>query len=233
MTRQAREETATFPIPFRAKVVSRRVLATRNAGWAKRLAHWLATAGVRPNDVSIASIGFALIAAAAFWWSPLVSSNGRAALLVLAASCIQLRLLCNMLDGMLAVEEGLKSATGDIFNDLPDRIADVVILASAGYAVPETSIAATLGWAAATLAVFTAYIRVLSGSLKLTQRFIGPMAKQHRMFALTVATLAAMIEAMVGAPSRAIPIGLGIIVVGSVVTAVRRTFRLLEEARVQ
>ena len=47
-------------------------------------------------------------------------------------------------------------------------------------------LAAPLGWAAAVLAVLTAYVRVLGGSLGLTQHFIGPMAKQHRMFTLTL-----------------------------------------------
>ena len=104
----------------------RRTLATRNAGWAKRIARRLAGTGVRPNDVSIAGVLFALASATAFYLSSGLGPEGRAVLLVAAAACIQLRLLCNLLDGMLAVEEGLKSATGEIFNDLPDRIADVV-----------------------------------------------------------------------------------------------------------
>ena len=131
---------------------------------------------------------------------------------------------------MLAVEEGLKSQTGEIFNDLPDRIADVVILASAGYAVPEVPYVAMLGWAAATMAVFTAYVRLLGGSLGLTQHFIGPMAKQHRMFTLTLVTLLASIEAIAGVSPRAIPAGLIVIVLGAIVTVVRRSSRLLTEA---
>jgi phosphatidylglycerophosphate synthase len=231
VTRYARQETGVFAMPVIPTASPRRVLATRQKGWARGLAHQLAAIGVRPNDVSVASVCVALIAAAAFLWSPLLTVSGRAALLVVAAASIQLRLLCNMLDGMLAVEEGLKSVTGDVFNDLPDRIADVVILASAGYAVPEIPLATTLGWAAATLAVLTAYIRVFAGSLGLTQHFIGPMAKQHRMFTLTVATLLGAVEAITSAPSRAIPIGLAVIVVGSVVTGVRRSSRLMHEAR--
>jgi phosphatidylglycerophosphate synthase len=208
----------------------RRVLATRDAGWAKTLARRLASTGVRPNDVSIAGVMFALAAATAFGLSSGMGREGRAVLLIAAAACIQLRLLCNLLDGMLAVEEGMKSATGEIFNDLPDRIADVLILAGAGYAVREIAYGATLGWAAAVFAVMTAYVRVLGGSLGLTQHFIGPMAKQHRMFALTCATLVAAAEALARMPPRAIPIGLAIVVVGSIATAVRRSARLLDEA---
>ena len=63
----------------------------------------------------------------------------------------------------------------------------------------------------------------------MTQYFIGPMAKQHRMFTLTVATLLAVVETLAAMPSRAIAIGLGIIVAGSIVTIVRRTSRIVDE----
>ena len=93
---------------------------------------------------------------------------------------------------MLAVEEGFKTKTGDIYNDLPDRLADVAHPGGRGL-LRASSFAdgVTLGWAAAMLAVFTAYVRLLAGSLGVTQHFIGPMAKQHRMFTLTLVTLLA------------------------------------------
>ena len=53
------------------------------------------------------------------------------------------------------------------------------------------------------MAVFTAYVRLLGGSLGMTQHFIGPMAKQHRMFTLTLVTLLAAVESMLGVPPRA------------------------------
>ena len=210
--------------------MARRVLATRNRSWARASAAWLAARGVRPNAVSIASIGFAASSAAAFAMSATAPAITQSAWLVGAAVCIQLRLLCNMLDGMLAVEGGLKTKTGDVFNELPDRVADVLILAGAGYAVPQAPFGPTLGWAAASLAVLTAYIRALSGSLGLPQHFLGPMAKQHRMFVLTVAAIAAAVEAQTAAPPRALVAGLVVIVVGAIVTAWRRTLRLLNEA---
>jgi phosphatidylglycerophosphate synthase len=191
----------------------------------------LAAIGVRPNAVSLASIAFAVAAGLAFYASARVEPGARWAPLVVAAACIQLRLLCNLLDGMLAVEEGLKSKTGEIFNELPDRVADVVILASAGYAAPDAPFAVTLGWLSAVLAVLTAYVRVLAGSLGLTQHFIGPMAKQHRMFTLTVATLTAAAGILAGVEIGAIAVGLAVIVAGSVATLVRRIARTLRELR--
>ena len=207
---------------------ARRDLATRNASWARAVAGWLAARRVHPNAISVISVMFAVIAALAFATWPLV--GGSATLLVIAAACIQLRLLCNMLDGMLAIEGGLKSRTGDIYNELPDRIADVVILTGAGYALRDIAYGPTLGWLAAVLAMMTAYIRVLSGSLGLPQRFLGPMAKQHRMFVLTLASLIAAVEPQFSSQPRALWTGLAVIVTGSFVTACRRAFHLVRDA---
>lgn len=207
----------------------RRQLATRQAGWAVALARSLARSGVRPNAVSIAGIVFAAASGAAFAAAPALDSNGRAITLLAAAACIQLRLLCNLLDGMLAVEQGLKSKTGDIYNEIPDRIADIFILLGAGYSARDHSYGVILGWAAALAAVVTAYVRVFAGSMGAKQQFIGPMAKQHRMFTLTVATLIAFVEALAGYPARAIRIGLVVIIAGSIVTAIRRTLRIVRE----
>ena len=55
------------------------------------------------------------------------------------------------------------------------------------------------------------------------------MAKQHRMFAVTVSALLAAAEAVFGMPPRAMRLGLGVIVAGSVVTAFRRTRRIAAE----
>lgn len=208
----------------------RRVLATRNTAWARAVARGLADIGVRPNTVSLAGVAFAALAGAALVLAPMVDSRGRAVLLLAAAGGIQLRLLCNLLDGMLAVEEGLKSRTGEIYNDLPDRLADVLILVAAGYSIRHLPYGPVLGWAAALIAVLVAYVRILGGSLGLTQHFTGPMAKPHRMFTLTVSVVAAACEALLAVTGRALGIGLALIIAGSLVTFVRRTRRLLEEA---
>jgi phosphatidylglycerophosphate synthase len=212
-----------------ATSASRRILAARNTGWARALARWLGRAGVRPNAVSIASVLFASGASVAFCLVPDAKSDLRTVALLVAAAAIQLRLLCNLLDGMLAVEEGFKSRLGDIYNDLPDRVADVLILIGAGYALRYLSYGPALGWLAALTAVFTAYVRLLGGSLGVTQSFIGPMAKQHRMFTVTVAALLSAIESLLGMPLRALGIGLGLIAAGSIVTICRRTRLIVSE----
>ena len=179
-----------------------------------------------PNQISVASIAFSVLSGVSFWRANGNGGDGTVTWLVLGAIGIQLRLLCNMLDGLLAIECGLKSLTGDLYNEIPDRVADVVILIGAGYAIQTVPWGIAFGWAAALLAVLTAYIRLLGGSLGVKQDFTGPMAKQHRMFTLTVGALATAAEFSVRGSSWSMSVALALIIVGSAATLVRRTSRI-------
>ncbi len=225
---------------------ARRELRTRSAGWPHAIARSLASARITPNQVSIASLVFAGIAGWAFWRAgryPMragdmfIFMGDRARRwrtysawwLVLGAAGIQLRLLCNMLDGLLAIEGGLKTKTGELFNEIPDRVADAMILAGAGYALGRGGWGPALGWSAAVLAVLTAYIRMLGGSLGFVQDFSGPMAKQHRMFVLTMGALVAAMELAIRGRVTALWIALVIIVAGSALTAALRIARIAQQ----
>jgi phosphatidylglycerophosphate synthase len=202
---------------------ARRPLKTRQRRWAQALAARIATTGVSPNQISVASLAFAVAGGACLVASPRAGRPvAEALLLAAAAGCIQLRLLCNLLDGLVAVEGGKRTPTGEIYNDAPDRAADVALLAGAGYAVHSVSWGAELGWAAAVVAVVTAYVRYLGASMGTPQFFVGPMAKQQRMATLTLACVVAAGEALVGSPGYALPAALVLVVAGGVVTAARR-----------
>src|SRR5699024_7327862 len=111
----------------------RRAIPQRSTFWAAKLADAMYAAKLTPNMVSVGSVIFAVIGAAGLIASALVTTDSaRAVCLVVTASCIPLRLLLNMLDGMLAGEKGMHTPTGDLFNDVPDRIADLVLAAPAG-----------------------------------------------------------------------------------------------------
>lgn len=127
------------------------------------------------------SVGFAGLAGICLVLGARAVLPWHIALLVIAAGLIELRLLCNLMDGMMAVEGGLGTKAGPILNELPDRFSDGMFLVCAGYAVTGPAWGADLGWAAVLLAVLTAYVRALAGSLGATQDFGGPMAKQQRM----------------------------------------------------
>ncbi|MDO5059662.1 MAG: CDP-alcohol phosphatidyltransferase family protein [Neisseria sp.] len=162
-----------------AQTENRRPIASRNSRLTQAVAAKLAARkGITPNRISLAGAVFAAAGAA-------VMLTVHPAGLVTAAVCIQLRLLCNLFDGMVAVEGGQKTPAGELFNEFPDRIADSLFLVAAGYAADS----AWLGWLAALAAALTAYVRVFGGSVGLKQSFRGPMAKQHRMAVLTAACL--------------------------------------------
>ena len=149
----------------------------------------------------------------------------RGGLLIGAGVCIQLRLVCNLLDGMVAVEHGKGGPAGPIWNELPDRIADALFLVGAGYFADLAgfSLGAPLGWAAAVLAVLTAYVRELGRGLGLPADFSGPMAKPHRMAALTLTCAIAALEPLWGWNGQTVIFGLLIIVLGAAWTVARRT----------
>ena len=201
----------------------RRPLKTRQSATARRLAAALAARGIAPNAISAVSVGFAAVTAGCFM--ALRSADGdavRAALLVAAAATIQLRLLCNLLDGLVAIEGGRRSPTGPLFNELPDRASDVLCLVAAGYAVTWVGWAPELAWAAALAAVLTAYLRALGGSLALPQDFSGPLAKPHRMALLTAACAGSLGELAVGFEGRVLTVALALILAGSLVTCAVR-----------
>src|SRR5713101_6872074 len=100
----------------------RRPLKTRQRAWAQALARMLTRAGVAPNAISMASLVFAVAAGLCLAWTSRAEGLARAMFFLAAAACIQIRLLCNMLDGLVAVEGGKRTVFGEIFNDMPDRL---------------------------------------------------------------------------------------------------------------
>ncbi len=191
---------------------SRRPLRTRSARWAKALASLLVRWRISPNSISVTSIAFAAVGAAALL-------QGTATGLLVAGLCIQLRLACNLLDGMVAVEGGLGNSVGALYNEIPDRIADSLLIIPLGYVIGSP----WLGWLGALAAAVTAYIRVLGGALGFSQDFRGPQAKQHRMAIATLACVIGAIELRLYGSRYAITAALWVIAFGSIVTCGTRT----------
>jgi phosphatidylglycerophosphate synthase len=208
---------------------SRRPLKTRSTEWARSMAKALTAAGISPNAISAFSVVAALAGGAAFigaarGWIPWPVGW------IAGAAMIQLRLLCNLMDGMVAIEGGKKSATGDLWNEIPDRLADTIFLVSAGWAIGLPWIGALAAWAS----VMTAYVRAMGASLTGVQDFCGPCAKPHRMAILTVAGLITAAESLWKGHGEVARIALIVIAAGACITIVRRIARLstkLKEAR--
>lgn len=204
---------------------ARRPLKSRGTAWARYFSRRLLQLGLRPNTVSLLSIVCAAIGGAAALWA--ARAPAAWPFWLLAAAGVQLRLFCNLMDGMLAVEGGLKSATGELYNEIPDRIADALILVPLGYAV-GTSWGIALGWAAAGGAVFTAYIRALGASQTGRHDFCGPMAKPHRMAAATLGCLGMITLDLLHLAWPLLAWTIAVINAGIVITAWRRVSHLAQ-----
>lgn len=202
---------------------SRRPLASRDTGWAQRVARKLSGTSLTPNRISQGSIVFALVACVAFWKSSATGTTLTGALLLLAALACQLRLLCNLFDGMVAVEGGKSEPDGPFWNEAPDRAADFLILTGAGLATGQLS----LGLTASALAIATAYIRELGRAEKLDADFSGPFAKPQRMALITAGAGLAALETWANGTIYALTIALWITTLGTGFTVLRRSARLI------
>ena len=208
---------------------SRRPLKTRSTEWARSMAKALTSAGISPNAISAFSVVAALLGGAAF----IGAARGRIPWpvgWVAGAAMIQLRLLCNMMDGMVAIEGGKKSATGDLWNEIPDRLADTIFLVCAGWAIGWPWIGAIAAWAS----VMTAYVRAMGAALTGVHDFCGPCAKPHRMAILTIAALITAAEPLWKGHAEVMKAAVIIIGTGTCITIMRRIARLaakLKEAK--
>ncbi len=203
----------------------RRPIAARDSRWARDAAARLTDANIRPNAISIASIVASGLASVTLVLGSRFDGPAAVILGAAASGFVLLRLLCNLFDGLVAIEGGRGTAIGVLWNELPDRASDTLCLVAAGYAVR----APVLGWIAALLAVSLAYVRALGGSLGLPQSFAGPMAKQHRMAVLAVGALGGAVEALFRLPRRSLWLSLLVVIGGSIVTLARRTARIAED----
>lgn len=212
--------------------VDRRPIAARDHPLSQRIAHRLARSGVTANSISIVGLVAGCAAGLAFAATELAPIFGPY-LWFGGALLIQLRLAANMFDGMVALETGTAAPVGELYNEVPDRISDCATLIGIGIAVGDFG----LGAAAALGAVATAYIRAVGKGAGARSDFSGPMAKQQRMFLLTVL---AVWMALAPAHWQPTPWGLAlprwalwIVILGTAVTALRRLVHIGRELRRQ
>ena len=207
---------------------NRRPLASRETHWARSLTRWLAATSITPNQISMVSMLMAALAGVAFYLAGGADGVLRVVLLVLAALFCQLRLLCNLLDGMVAIEAGKSAADGPFWNEFPDRISDILIVVGLGYGVGHS----TLGWAAASFCVLTAYVRELGRASGAPADFSGPMAKPHRMALITAAALVSCFDPLWNGQDRVLVAALWVVALGAAVTVLRRSANLVRYLRV-
>jgi phosphatidylglycerophosphate synthase len=131
---------------------------------------------IHPDAISYASLVAAAIAAICF-----CKSGPRPWLLLIAPLFCYLRLWFNMLDGMVALASGKASWRGEILNDLPDRISDVLIFAGTAHSGWMNPF---VGYWAAIFALLTAYVGMFGQAVGVQREFSGVMSKPWRMVML-------------------------------------------------
>jgi phosphatidylglycerophosphate synthase len=205
----------------------RRPIATRNRKWAQAATAWLASRNVSPNAISIAGMCACMVAGIAL---AATSISDYRILWIIAALGAQLRLTANMLDGMVALASGRASKTGELYNEVPDRVSDAAVFIGAGFAWGGNI---TLGYIATILSIFTAYIRAAGKIAGAPNEFCGPMAKQHRMLVITLICLYAaftprswQVMAFNDSQIGLMTVGLVIIIAGCAITVIRRLSRI-------
>jgi phosphatidylglycerophosphate synthase len=157
---------------------SRRPIADAFRATAAWPVQWCVRHGVHPDVVSYLSMVASLAAACCFW-----RARSWPVLLLIGPLFCYARLWCNMLDGMVALASGKASLRGEILNDLPDRISDVMIFTGVAHsglnAIPS-------GYWAAILALLTAYIGTFGQAVGGRREFGGMMSKPWRMVTLNI-----------------------------------------------
>jgi phosphatidylglycerophosphate synthase len=148
--------------------ISRRPIADAFRLTAQTATRFCVNWNIHPDTISYLSLVAALGAALCFW-----KSGACYWLLLVAPLLCYLRLWFNMLDGMVALAAGKASWRGEILNDLPDRISDVVIFAGVAHSGLMNPI---LAYWAAIFAVLTAYVGVFGQAVGVRREFSGIMS---------------------------------------------------------
>lgn len=213
----------------------RRPIRARSTSWAAAISAWLVRAGISPNAISMAGMGAALLAGLLLVLT--AGAEGAAArfLWLVAVLLVQTRLLCNLFDGMVAVASDRASPVGELYNEVPDRVADAAVLIGLGYAAGGVP---ALGYTAACVALFVAYTRAMAKASGAPNDFCGPLAKPQRMFVVTITgvymALAPATWHLAWGPDGAwgiASIALAVIAFGGAVTAMRRLSRAARSLR--
>jgi phosphatidylglycerophosphate synthase len=210
----------------------RRPMFARDWNLLQQSARWLIARGVPPNNISLAGMAGGIAAGLALAATPLLPWPR--ILFLLAVAAIVVRALGNLLDGMVAVGSGKASPFGELFNEIPDRVSDMAILIGAGYAAGGNPV---LGFVAALTAVFVAYVRAEGKVTGAAQHYCGPMAKPERMWVIVFTASYCALTPAGWQPAVQIgnqhfglmSFGLAVIVLGGIVTVIRRLKRIAGE----
>ena len=186
------------------------------------LADWLVARHVSADLLTALALLAAVLGGAS-----LALSDGSPFLLVVVPFLAALRLVLNLLDGQVARGSGSARPMGEVWNELGDRIADVLMIGAMAFVA---AVGPMLAGAATLAALLASYAGITSRAVGAPRQYGGVMSKPGRMIVLAVAAPLAFVLGQ-GWP---LLLGAVVIVVGSIITLAQRlvaTDRDLASAR--
>ena len=169
----------------------------------------LAQRGISPDAVTLAAIPVGAAAAACILASP-----GVPALLFAVPALASVRLVLNLLDGALARRTGRTHARGEFFNEVGDRITDLLFLVPIAFVPGADRTTVLLGALGAVLASFIGLTTRAAGGERI---YRGILSKPGRMVLVGGFSIAAFV---IG-PSAWGPFG-PLLLIGTVLTGLER-----------
>lgn len=167
-----------FPYEYKKRIfkMNRRPIFARKYDISKKMAQWLSLKKITPNQVSLTSVLFSLIA-----FCLMIGCSNGFFLSIIIVALLLCRLIANMMDGMVAIEYNKKSFDGALYNEIPDRVSDILTFIGMGF-LSLSNLGLILGGLAASTSVLTACIRFFGGSLGFPQVYAGYGDKSKRIF---------------------------------------------------
>jgi len=145
---------------------------------------WLGERGISPDAVTLAAIPVGVVAAACLLVSPFAPIALIAVPLVAA-----LRLVLNLLDGALARQTGRIHPRGEFYNEVGDRLADVLFLAPVAFLPGVNAAIVLLGVCLSLVASHAGLASRAAGGERI---YRGILSKPGRMVLLSVSAVAAL-----------------------------------------
>jgi phosphatidylglycerophosphate synthase len=145
----------------------------------------LERSGVPPDALTLAAIPVGAVAGAAILVSPSASP-----VLIVVPLAAAARLILNLLDGALARRTGRIHARGELFNEVGDRLADILMLAPVAFVPGAHAATVLLGVTIAVLASFTSVATKAAGGMR---SYRGILSKPGRMVLLSVTSIAVIV----------------------------------------
>ena len=144
------------------------------------LLNMLHKAGVSANGITWTAILLSAVIGVLFWFFP----NGH--MLWVFAAALLVRMALNTLDGMMARVHDMKSAPGEILNELGDVLSDAMMF------LPLVKLPGVTSWWVLLfvfLAMLNEFIGVLTKAATGVRRYDGPMGKSDRALVLGLTCL--------------------------------------------